>query len=74
MCFLEEVIGEQVRSLKNEHSSDKWIDEEWRSSREEGMSKALEAVRIVACLGLGQSLAQWQEAQKAEMGSFSPWA
>lgn len=36
------------------------------------MSKGLEAVRIVACLGLGQSLAQWQEAWIAEIESFPP--
>lgn len=48
------------------------VEEKWHSSWEEGMSKGLEAARILACLGLGQSLAQWQEARKAEIGSFSP--
>lgn len=50
------------------------VEGEGQSSWEEGKSKGLEAVRIMACLGWGQSLAQWQETQKAEMGSFSSWA
>lgn len=28
MCFLEEVIGEQERGMKNEHGSDIWVEGE----------------------------------------------
>ena len=47
---------------------------QWHSSWLEGISKGLWAVRIVSCLGPGQRLAQWQEAEKAEMEPFCPWA
>lgn len=74
MCFLKEVIGEQEKGKKNEHGSDIWMEGKWHSSWEEGSSKGLEADRIVFCLSLGYSLAQWQEAQKTETESFSFWA
>ena len=50
------------------------VEEEGHPIWEEGTSKGLEAVRMVAFLGLSQSLTQWQGAQKAEMASFFPWA